>query len=173
MGIEIFKERRSIKSYKKEQIKKEELDLILEAGTYAPTGMNRQSPLIVAFTDEKTVKEMAAENAKIMGREGIDPFYGAPTVVVVFADSEINTGMEDACLVLGNMLNAAHAIGVGSCWIHRAREEFDSPEGRALLEKWGLPAGLEGIGHCILGYRKEDLPPASARKEGYIVRVKA
>ena len=135
MSIEIFKNRRSIKNYKKEQIKIEELDAILEAGTYAPTGMNRQSPLIVAFTDEKTVREMAAENAKIMGREGIDPFYGAPTVVVVFADSEINTGMEDACLVLGNMLNKAYELGLGACWIHRARDVFEMPEGRIIISK--------------------------------------
>ena len=170
MGIEIFKNRRSIKSYKKEQIKKEELDLILEAGTYAPTGMNRQSPLIVAFTDEKTVREMASENAKIMGREGIDPFYGAPTVVVVFADSEVNTGMEDACLVLGNMLNAAHAIGVGSCWIHRAREVFETQYGIALKKKLGIPDKYYAVGNCILGY-PENIPDARPRKDGYIIKV--
>lgn len=170
MGIEIFKNRRSIKSYKKEQIKKEELDLILEAGTYAPTGMNRQSPLIVAFTDEKTVREMASENAKIMGREGIDPFYGAPTVVVVFADSEVNTGMEDACLVLGNMLNAALAIGVGSCWIHRAREVFETPYGIALKKKLGIPDKYYAVGNCILGY-PEIIPDVRPRKDGYIIRV--
>ncbi len=170
MGIEIFKERRSIKSYKKEQIKTEELDAILEAGTYAPTGMNRQSPLIVAFTDEKTVREMASENAKIMGREGTDPFYGAPTVVVVFADSEVNTGMEDACLVLGNMLNAAHAIGIGSCWIHRAKEVFESPYGIALKKKLGIADKYVAVGNCILGY-PETVPATRPRKEGYIIKA--
>ena len=170
MSIEIFKNRRSIKNYKKEQIKIEELDAILEAGTYASTGMNRQSPLIVAFTDEKTVREMAAENAKIMGREGIDPFYGAPTVVVVFADSEINTGMEDACLVLGNMLNAAYAIGIGSCWIHRAREVFESPYGIALKKKLGIDDKYVAVGNCILGY-PEIIPEVRPRKDGYIIKA--
>lgn len=169
MGIEIFRERRSIKSYKSEQIKKEELDLILEAGTYAPTGMNRQSPLIVAFTDEKQVRELARANAAVMGRDG-DPFYGAPTVVVVFADSEINTGMEDACLVLGNMLNAAHAIGVGSCWIHRAKEVFESPYGIALKKKLGIPERYYAVGNCILGY-PETVPATRPRKEGYIIKA--
>ena len=170
MSIEIFKNRRSIKNYKKEQIKIEELDAILEAGTYAPTGMNRQSPLIVAFTDEKTVREMAAENAKIMGREGIAPFYGAPTVVVVFAASEINTGMADACLVLGKMLNAAHAIGIGSCWIHRAREVFESPYGIALKKKLGIDDKYVAVGNCILGY-PEIIPEVRPRKNGYIIKA--
>ena len=131
--------------------------------------MNRQSPLIVAFTDEAEVREMAKQNAAVMGRDG-DPFYGAPTVVVVFADREINTGMEDACLVLGNMLNAAHAIGVGSCWIHRAKEVFESPYGIALKKKLGIPEKYVAVGNCILGY-PESVPAVRPRREGYIIKA--
>ncbi len=170
MSIEIFKERRSIKSYKNGQIKSEELDAILEAGTYAPTGMNRQSPLIVVFDDPETVKKLSCENAKVMGREGTDPFYGAPTVVVVFADSEVNTGMEDACLVLGNMLNAAHSIGVGSCWIHRAKEVFEAPYGLELKKKLGIADKYVAVGNCILGYA-ETVPAVRPRKDGYIIKA--
>lgn len=169
MGIEIFKNRRSIKSYKKEQIKKEELDAILEAGTYAPTGMNRQSPLIVAFTDPETVGKMSRENARILGREDVDPFYGAQTVVVVFADSECNTGMEDACLVMGNLLNAAHAIGIGSCWIHRAKEVFMTPFGLELKKELGISDKYVAVGNCILGY-PNSVPEKRPRRDGYIIK---
>ncbi len=169
MSIELFKTRRSIKEFRPEMIKEEDLDRILEAGTYAPTGMNRQSPLIVAFRDPETVKLMSESNAKIMGREGIDPFYGASTVVVVFADSEVNTGKEDACLVMGNLLNAAHSIGVGSCWVHRAREFFESTEGKALKEKMGIPERFYAVGNCLLGYY-DVVPQTRPRKEGYIIK---
>ncbi|MBQ8911358.1 MAG: nitroreductase [Clostridia bacterium] len=170
--IKNLTERRSCRSYSDRPVGEETLLEILKAGTFAPTGRNRQSPVIVAVEDKETRDLLSKMNREIMGSD-TDPFYGAPVVLVVLADPKVPTYLYDGSLVMGNLLNAAHALGVDSCWIHRAREEFDSPEGRALLEKWGLPAGLEGIGHCILGYRKEDLPPASARKEGYIVRVKA
>ena len=168
MSIELFKTRRSIKAYKSERLSEAELDAILEAGTYAPTGLNRQSPLIVAFRDPKTIKMMSDWNGKMMGREG-DPFYGASTVVVVFADSAVNTGMEDACLVMGNLLNAAHSIGVGSCWVHRAREFFESEEGRALKEKMGIPERFYAVGNCLLGYYDKS-PEKRPRKEGYIIK---
>ena len=168
--LEDLKTRRSIRKYKQEQIKDEELNQILEAGIYAPTGMNRQSPIMVVLQDKETIARLSKMNAAIMNVDS-DPFYGAPTVVVVLADKSRSTYREDGSLVLGNLMNAAHAIGIGSCWIHRAKEELESKEGKALLKEWGVPDGYEGIGHCILGYAEGPLPEAKPRKEGYIIKV--
>lgn len=168
--IELLKARRSVRSFQKTQMKEEELAQILEAGQYAPTGMGKQSPVIVVVQDPETREQLRRMNCAVMGRD-MDPFYGAPTVVVVLADPEVPTYREDASLVIGNMLNAAHAVGVGSCWIHRAKEEFDSEEGKALLKKWGLKESYVGVGHCILGYAEGELPEAKPRKENYVVRV--
>lgn len=165
-----LKTRRSIRAYKPEQITEEELNQVLEAGLYAPTGMGRQSPVMVVVQDPDMVKKLSAMNAAVMGVSS-DPFYGAPTVIVVLADSTIPTYREDGSLVMGNLLNAAHAAGLGSCWIHRAREVFSSEEGKALLKEWGLDDRYEGIGHCILGYSDGEYPEAKPRKEGYIIRV--
>jgi nitroreductase len=169
--LEDLKTRRSIRKYKQEQIKDEELNQILEAGTYAPTGMNRQSPIMVVLQDKEAIARLSKMNAAIMNTDS-DPFYGAPTVVAVLADKSRSTYREDGSLVLGNLMNAAHAIGIGSCWVHRAKEEFESKEGKALLKEWGVPDGYEGIGHCILGYAEGPLPEAKPRKEGYVIRVK-
>ena len=157
--------------YEDRQVEEETLQAILRAGTYAATGMNRQSPVIVAVQDKDTIETLRRMNAAIMGREGTDPFYGAPTVVIVLADPAVRTCVEDGSLVMGNMMNAAFSLGVDSCWIHRAREEFESEEGKALLEKWGINKLLRGVGHLILGYRKGDLPEVKPRKEDYIYRV--
>ena len=137
---------------------------------YAPTGMGRQSPIMVAVQDPDTVRELSRLNARVMGAS-TDPFYGAPTVIVVLADPEIGTYREDGSLVMGNLLNAAHAVGLGSCWIHRAREVFDSPEGKALLKKWGVPEKYVGIGNCILGYAAQPAAAPKPRKADYIFRV--
>lgn len=169
MNIDIFKQRRSIRSYEPRQITQQELDLILEAGTYAPTGMNRQSPVMVAVQDPEIIRIMEKENAAVMGNPEGRPFYGAPTVVVVFADTRVRTGFEDACLVMGNLMNAASVIGVGSCWIHRAKEVFQTEAGKALMQKWGLDENYVGVGNCILGYATET-PAARPRKENYIIR---
>lgn len=170
MNTELFKTRRSIKSYKPDQITDAELGVVLEAGTYAPTGRNSQSPIIVAVQNPDIRNKLAKANAAVMGASS-DPFYGAPTVVVVFADSEHHTGFEDACLVAGNILNAAHAIGLGACWIHRAREVFDSDFGKGLMKEWGIPERYVGVANCILGYA-EQIPPTRPRKENYIIKVK-
>ena len=166
-----LKERRSCRAYLPEQIREEALVAILEAGTYAPTGMGRQSPVIVAVQDPETRNALSRMNAAVMGRDG-DPFYGAPTVVVVLADPEIGTYLYDGVLVMGNLMNAAQAVGVDSCYIFRAKEVFETAEGKALLRKWGIPERYVGIGNCILGYGapggKQEAAP---RKEGYIVRV--
>lgn len=169
MTIDIFKQRRSIKSYKPEQIKDSELDAILEAGTYAPTGLNLQSPVIVVIQDRETIDKIGQLNAEAGGRDG-DPFYGAPTLCVVFGDTTKNTYLEDASLVIGNMLNAAAAIGVGGCWIHRAKEVFKTPYGKELMQKWGLGENYTGVGNCILGYA-DTTPPTKPRKENYIIRA--
>ena len=164
--------RRSCRAYQPEQIKPEELQAVVEAGTWAPTALNRQSPVIVAVQDKATRDQLSAMNARIMGREG-DPFYGAPTVLVVLADQTIPTYVEDGSLVLGNLLLAASSIGLGSCWINRAKETFDTEEGKALLRKWGLdPERYRGVGNCILGYPAAGgIKPAAPRKPDYVVHV--
>ena len=170
MSIELLTKRRSIRKYESRQITDEELDQILLAGTYAPTGMNRQTPVMVAVQDPEVIRMMEIENAKIMGDENLRPFYGAPTVIVVFADSGCYTGFEDACLVMGNLMNAAAAVGAGSCWIHRAKQVFETPVGKELMAKWGLDPKYVGVGNCILGYAAED-PAPKPRKENYFIKV--
>lgn len=168
--LKCLKERRSIRKYKNEQIKDEELNLILEAGTYAATGMGMQSPIMVVVQDAETIAQLSKMNAAVMDDDS-DPFYGAPTVVIVLADRSRGTCVEDGSLVMGNLINAAFSIGVDSCWIHRAKEVFDTEEGKALLKKWGIEGDYVGVGNCILGYRDCELPKPRARKENYIYRV--
>ncbi|MGM9652687.1 MAG: nitroreductase family protein [Eubacteriales bacterium] len=170
--IRALTERRSVRAYRPEQISDAELNEILTAGLYAPSGMNRQPVVLVAVQDKAVRDRLSAMNAAVMGRAGSDPFYGAPTVVVVLADRSVSgTALEDGCLALGNMMNAAHALGIGSCWIHRAREEFESAEGKALLAAWGLRGDWIGVGHCILGYAADSLPEAKERRPGRVIRV--
>ena len=161
--------RRSIRRYKEDQVPNELLDQVLTAGLYAPTGMNRQNIIMVAVRDKETRDQLSRMNAAVMGSDR-DPFYGAPCVIVVLGDPEIYPVVENGSLVLGNLMNAAHAVGLGSCWIHRAKQTFETEEGKALLKKWGLPENLVGIGNCILGYAAEN-PDARPRKEGRIVKV--
>ena len=163
-------ERRSCRSYKPDPVPAEILDQILEAGTYAATGMGRQSPVMIAVTDKKTRDELSAMNAAVMGASS-DPFYGAPVVIVVLADRSAGTYLYDGSLVMGNLMNAAHSLGVASCWIHRAKEEFESDEGKAILKKLGIEGDYEGIGHCVLGYAARESAPAAPRKENYIFRL--
>ena len=163
--------RRSIRRYEARQIPDGLLDLILQAGLYAPSGMNTQGVRLVAVRDRETVACLSRLNAAVMNADR-DPFYGAPCVIVVLADPDIYGGwVEDGALALGNMMNAAHALGLGSCWIHRARQVFDSPEGKALLSKWGLPEQLRGVGNCILGYPACELPAPAPRKDGRVVKI--
>ena len=166
-----LKGRCSIRKYKSEQITNAQLDAILEAGTYAPTGMNSQSPLIAVVQDKDTVAKLSRMNAEIMGSHG-DPFYGAPTVLIVFSDSNVPTYVENGSLVMGNLMNAAYSVGVDSCWIHRAREMFETEEGKAMKKAWGIADSMKGIGNCILGYRDGEPGERKPRKEGYIVYVK-
>ena len=151
--------RRSVRSFQKEQISEEQLNEILTAGTYAASGMGRQSAIMVVIQNPEIIKRLSKLNAAIMDSEN-DPFYGA-----------IGTYLEDGALVMGNLLNAANAVGVDSCWIHRAKEVFMSTEGKELLKQWGIDEKYVGIGNCILGYGKEPKPEAKPRKDNYIYRV--
>ena len=162
-----LKTRRSCRAYKPEHIEEEKLNAILEAGTYAATGMGRQSPIILVVKDPEIRAKLTRLNATAMGMD-IDPFYGAPELVVVLANKEMPTYLYDGSLVLGNMMNAAADLGVASCWIHRAKEEFESEEGKAILKQLGIEGDYEGIGHCILGYADCDEPAPSPRKENYV-----
>ena len=162
--------RRSTKAYLDTQVPEEILDQVLQAGLYAPTGRNNQDVICVAVTDQLIRDQLSRMNAEILGTKA-DPFYGAPCVIVVLAESTGTTWVEDGSLVLGNMMNAAQALGLGSCWIHRARQMFDSDEGKALLKAWGLPETMRGVGNCVLGYPAAE-PAQKPRKEGRIVKVK-
>jgi nitroreductase len=146
------------------------LEQIVTAGTYAPTGRNLQSPIILAVTNREIRDRLSALNAAAMGASN-DPFYGAPVVLVVLADKSCRTHLYDGSLVMGNLMLAAHELGVGSCWIHRAKEEFDSPEGKQILADLGIEGDYEGIGNCILGYVDGDYPEARERKENWVYWV--
>ena len=170
--LKAMTERRSTRSYRSEMIPKAILDSIIQAGLYAASGRNFQSPVIIAVTD-KTVRDRLSEmNRKIGGwQEGFDPFYNAPAVLVVLADKTKPTYVYDGSLVMGNLMLAAHAMGLGSCWIHRAKEEFDSDEGKELLRSLGIEGDYEGIGHCIIGYPAGELSSAPPRHENRIFCV--
>ena len=163
--IREMEKRRSIRKYKAELPAKEDLDLIVEAGLYAASGMGRQSPIILVVTQKEMRDKLAEANRRILGApEGVDPFYGAPAVLVVLANKADPTGIYDGSLVMGNMMLAAHSLKLGSCWIHRAKEEFETDEYKQLLQDLGVEGEYEGIGHCIIGYADEE-PEASPRKE--------
>ena len=164
--LEIIRTRRSYRSYQSEQITDEQLNAVLEAGTYAPTSRGLQSPFIVAIQNEDLKARLAKMNAEIMGVT-TNPYYDAPTYVLVFVPSDAPNGIQDASLVMENMMLAAHAQGLGSCWIHREREMFATEEGKELMQQWGLPEGLVGIAALALGYPNGEPSPAKPRKEGY------
>ena len=164
--LEIIRTRRSYRSYKPEQITDDELDAVLEAGTYAPTSRGLQSPFIVAVQNEELRKRLAEMNARVLGVTS-NPYYDAPTYVLVFVPADAPNGVQDASLVMQNMMLAAHAQGLGSCWIHREREMFATDEGKELMSHWGLPEGLIGIGGLALGYPKGEPFAPKPRKEGY------
>lgn len=167
--LEIIKKRRSVRGYKADMVPKDVLDKIIEAGTYAATGMGRQSPIIISVSNRELRDKLSAMNAKIMGKEeGFDPFYGAPNVLIVLADKTMPTYLYDGSLVMGNLMLAAADLGVDSCWIHRAKEEFESEEGKAILKELGITGDYEGIGHCVLGYAANEVPEAATRKDNYV-----
>ena len=167
--LKVLESRRSCRSFKPDMIKKEELDAIIKAGTYAANGMGQQSPVIIAVTSKELRDSISEENRKIGGwDEGFDPFYGAPVILIVLADKSMPTYVYDGALVMGNLMNAAESLGVASIWIHRAKEEFNSEFGKKLLEKLGITGDYEGIGHCALGYATQPPKEAAPRKEDYV-----
>ncbi len=168
--LTVLKTRRSCRAYKPELIEEEKLDAIIEAGTYAATGMGRQSPIIIAVTDKETRDMLSKLNASVMGVD-IDPFYGAPELLVVLADKSVPTYIYDGSLVMGNLMNAAADLGVASCWIHRAKEEFESEEGKTILKKLGIDGDYEGIGNLVLGYAAAPANEPAPRKATYIYKI--
>lgn len=169
--LKCIESRRSIRRFKPDSIPEDVLNRIIEAGTYAATGMGRQSPIIIAVTNKEMRDKLSKMNAEIMGTQS-DPFYGAPVVLVVLADKTAPTYVYDGSLVMGNLMLAAHSEGLGSCWIHRAKEEFESEQGKQILKSLGIEGNYEGIGHCILGYADSALPDAADRKENYVYYIR-
>ncbi len=149
--LKVLETRRSCRNFDSaKQVSEEDLQAVLRAGTYAASGMGRQSAIIIAVTDKELRDELAKENAKIMGAD-MDPFYGAPVILIVLANKDVPTYKYDGSLVLGNLMNAAESLGLGSIWIHRAKEEFESGFGKKILMNLGIEGNYEGIGHCAIG----------------------
>ena len=170
--LNVLKSRRSCRAFKPDMVKEEDLKAIIEAGTYAATGMGKQSPIIIAVTDKALRDEISEENRKIGGwNEGFDPFYGAPVILIVLADKNVPTYVYDGSLVMGNLMNAAESLGVANIWIHRAKEEFESDFGKDILKKLGIEGDYEGIGHCALGYAAKEPNAAAPRKENYVYYI--
>ncbi len=170
--LKVLENRRSCRNFKPDMVKKEDLDAIIKAGTYAATGMGKQSPIIIAVTNKELRDRISDENRKIGGwKEGFDPFYGAPVILIVLADKSVSTHVYDGSLVMGNLMNAAESLGVANIWIHRAKEEFESDFGKDLLKKLGIEGDFEGIGHCALGYAAEPAKAAAPRKGNYVYTV--
>lgn len=166
-AMECLLTRRSVRSYADRQVPRDMLEKVLEAGQYAPSAMGRQSAFYIAVQDRTLVRQLSRMNAAVMGAD-TDPFYGAPTVILAFAQPGSRVSMQDATLGLGNMFNAAHALGLASCWINRVQEMFDTAEGKALLREWGVTEPVEGVGSCILGYAAQALPAPRERRENVI-----
>jgi hypothetical protein len=170
--LRAIKERRSIRRFRADMPKKDDLDQIIEAGLYAANGRGKQATIIVAVTDKKVRDRLSAVNCSIGGwKEDFDPFYGAPAILVVLADKNNSNRIYDGSLVMGNMMLAAHSLGLGSIWIHRAKEEFEMPEFQELLRSAGVTGEWEGIGHCAVGYIDGDVPHPAERKEGRVFWV--
>ena len=170
-AIETMLTRRSVKKYKSEPVAKELIEKIVEAGTYAPTGRNAQAPIILAITDRHVRDELSKTNAEILGAPNSDPFYGAPVVLVVLADKQRNTRVYDGSVVMENLMLAAHALGVGSCWIHRAKETFEQPRWKEWLQTLGIEGEYEGIGNCVLGSPDGEVPEVKPRKENWVYYI--
>lgn len=167
--LKVLETRRSCRNFKPDMINEDDLKAIIRAGTYAATGMGKQSPIIIAVTDKATRDEISETNRKIGGwGEGFDPFYGAPVILIVLAKKDVATHVYDGALVMGNLMNAAESLGIASIWIHRAKEEFESDFGKSILAKLGISGEYEGIGHCALGYAAEPSNDPAPRKDDYV-----
>ncbi|MFA9423449.1 MAG: nitroreductase family protein [Sedimentibacter sp.] len=163
--------RRSIRKFKQDQITDEELNAVLEAGKYAPSGANQQSAIFVAVQNKEVIQKITKMNADIMGKD-MDTYYGAPTIILVLADKSKVAPVEDGSIAIGNMHNAAYSLGLGACWVHRERQMFESEEGKSLLKEWGVEGDFIGVGSLILGYPDCEQPKASPRKENSVFIIK-
>lgn len=171
--LKVLETRRSCRNFLPDMVKEEELNAIIKAGTYAATGMGKQSPIIIAVTNKELRNKISEENRKIGGwDEGFDPFYGAPVILIVLANKSVPTYQYDGSLVMGNLMNAAESIGVSSIWIHRAKEEFSSEFGKKILADLKIEGNYEGIGHCALGYAAESPKEPVPRKENYVYYIR-
>lgn len=168
--LDDLKNRRSIRKFKPEQVSEELLQKVLEAGLYAPSARGTQYPIMVVLQDRDLINTVRDMNASFTGSKN-NTFFDAPTVIIVFAPGDWKNWIQDGSLVMGNLLNAAHAVGLGACWVNRAIEVFDTDEGKALMKQWGVPDNYRGVGNCVLGY-PDASPEAAPRKEGRIIRVK-
>ena len=168
--IQAMKDRRSFRKFTDEPVPREMIEQVIEAGLWAPSGMGKQSPIIVAITNKEQRDALARANGAVMGNADADPFYGAPVVLVVLAPREVGTYVYDGSLTMGNMLLAASSLGLGSCWIHRAKETFDTPEFKQFLSDLGVEGDYEGIGNCILGWPDQE-PAPKPRREGRVFWV--
>lgn len=170
--IKAMEERRSVRKFKPDMPEKSDLDQIIEAGLYAANGRGKQAAIVVAVTDRKLRDKISGDNRKIGGwQEGFDPFYGAPVILIVLADKNWPTAVYDGSLVMGNLMLAAHSLGLGSIWIHRAREEFETDEYKELLRTLGIEGEWTGIGHCAIGYADGEIPAPAPRKENRVFYV--
>ena len=169
--LKVLESRRSCRNFKSDMVPEDILEKIIKAGTYAATGMGKQSPIIIAVTNKEMRDKISAKNAEIMGAAK-DPFYNAPVILIVLAKKDVSTHVYDGSLVLGNLMNAAEDLGVASIWIHRAKEEFEDDFGKEILKELGITEEYEGIGHCALGYAAEPARPAAPRKENYVYYIR-
>ena len=168
--LEVMESRSSCRKYTDKPVPKDVIEKIVRAGTYAATGMGKQSPVILVVENKELRDRLSKMNAAVMNAD-MDPFYGAPQVIVVLADKNVATYVYDGSLVMGNMMNAAADLGVANCWIHRAKEEFESEEGKAILRELGIEGDYEGIGHLILGYAADEPTERAPRKENYVYKI--
>lgn len=169
-AMNVLLTRRSVRQYQARQVSEQELDQVLQAGLYAPTGKNVQGVELVAVQEKKLRDRLAALNKSFWDKD-MDPYYGAPTIILVLADTVRYTWVEDGSCALCNMLNAAHALGLGACWIHRVREMFDLEEGKAYLRQWGLPESMRGVGSVALGYPAGPELRPLPRKDGRVIKL--
>lgn len=165
-------ERRSIRNFKSDMIPKETIEQIVNAGLYAANGRGKQSSIIIAVTNKELRNKLSSVNCKIGGwKEDFDPFYNAPVILIVLSDKSVRTNVYDGSLVMGNLMLAAHSLGIGSCWIHRAKEEFEMEEYKQLLKSLGIEGEYEGIGHCALGYVNGEYPKPAERKDNHVFYI--
>ena len=169
-AITALKTRRSVRKFQQTQIDSDTLEKVLETTQYAPNGRGLQSPVLVAVQDGETLAQLRRMNADVMGSD-VDPYYGAPAIILAFAPNDVITYVEDAASALTYLQVAAHVNGLATVWVHRERQMFASDEGKELMKKWGIADKYEGIGSVAIGYADGDLPNPAPRREGYILKV--